>query len=287
MLGAAAGFGTIGIFGELAASIGLDLPRLLPIRFALASVVVLGIARALGWPIPRDRRALAWMAALSAAYTGLTLFYFVSLRWLTAGLAVIVLFTYPAVVFALAAAFLDESVTPQKLLALVAVLAGIALVVDAEPDGAAPVGVALALAAAVCYALYTVGTRTVVADLEPEALLLGVLVGTTVGMTVYGLAAGGLALPRGSDEWAVVLGLTVIGTILPLLLFYEGVARLEAGRVGVVSTVEPLTTVVLGALLLAEPVTPTVVAGGVLVLGGVLLVQRDGNAEGPPDAPSA
>ncbi|NIS29460.1 MAG: EamA family transporter, partial [Actinobacteria bacterium] len=84
--------------------------------------VVLGLARLRGWPLPTSRRALAATLALGGVYTGLTLFFFVSLRYLTAGLATIVLYTYPAMVVALAAAALGERVDASKLLALAAVL---------------------------------------------------------------------------------------------------------------------------------------------------------------------
>lgn len=73
--------------------------------------------------------------------------------------------------------------------------------------------------------------------------------------------------------------------MVPHLLFYEGVSRLAASRVGVVSTVEPVVTVTLGALLLAEPVTPAVIGGGGLVLAEVVLVQTDGR-EAVPEAPA-
>lgn len=281
VLGAAAGFGTIAIFGELAAAADLGLATLLPTRFAIATLLVCAVALARGWSIPTGGRDLAVTAALGVVYTGMTLFFFVSLESLTASLAVVVLYTYPAFVFVLSAAFLGESVTVRKLAALVVVLAGVALVVGADTAGADPVGVALALCAAGCYALYTTGCRTLAASLSPRAMLLGVLVGTTASMVGYGLFAGGPGLPAGRTEWAIVLGLVLVGTVVPLLLFYEGVARLEAGRVGVVSTAEPVVTVALGALVLGEPVTPAVVAGGVLVLGGVVLVRRDRRAGAP------
>jgi len=273
VLGAAAGFGTIGIFGEVAAAIGLPLSTLLPVRFALATGVVLVLARVRGWPLVRSRRG--WLAALAlgVVYTGMTLFFFVSLRTLTAGLATIVLYTYPAFVVVLSAAFLGEAVTRPKLLALGLAGAGVALVVGADAAGARPLGVGFALGAAACYAVYTSGSRSLVSTMPPRALMLGILVGTTLSMLVYGVLAGGLALPADRVGWGVVLGLTAVGTVLPLLLFYEGVARLEASRVGVVSTAEPLVTVVLGVLLLGEPVTLAAVAGGALILAGVVVVQ--------------
>jgi drug/metabolite transporter (DMT)-like permease len=276
---AAAGFGTIGVFGEVAASIDLALSTMLPVRFALATVVVAAVALARDWSLPGGR-TLASTLGLGVVYTLMTLFFFVSLRHLTAGLATIVLYTYPALVVLLSAAVLGESVTARKLAALALSTAGVALVVWTDTAGADPVGVALALAAALCYAVYTAGSRSVVPRATPEGVMLGVLIGTTLSMAGYGALDGGLALPSGSAEWGVVLGLVVLSTVLPHLLFYEGVSRIEAGRVGVVSTVEPVVTVVLGALLLGERVTLVTVAGGALVLAGVVLVQRRRNTEG-------
>ncbi|MFB6228681.1 MAG: DMT family transporter [Halobacteriales archaeon] len=277
---AAAGFGTIGIFGEIAAAIDLELSTLLPVRFGLATIVVAALATVGDWARPVSRRDWSVTLSLGVVYTAMTLFFFISLRHLTAGLATVVLYTYPAMVVVLSVAFLDEAITTRKVIALVLAMAGVGLVVGTDTAGADPIGVALALGAAAFYAVYTTGSRSVSATLAPRALMLGVLVGTTASMAVYGVLDGGLALPVGSDEWGVVLGMVVVSTVLPLLLFYEGVSRLEASRVGVVSTVEPVVTVILGAIILGEQVTVFVVAGGALVLAAVVLAQ--GNRQEPP-----
>jgi hypothetical protein len=59
VLGAAGDFGTIGIFGELAAAIDLRLSALLPTRFAMATLVVLAFSQLRGWSLIRSRRHLA------------------------------------------------------------------------------------------------------------------------------------------------------------------------------------------------------------------------------------
>jgi drug/metabolite transporter (DMT)-like permease len=285
VVAAAAGFGTIGIFGEVAARIDLALSTMLPLRFALATVVVVAVATLRDWSLPATRRGLAATLGLGVVYTLMTLSFFVSLRYLTAGLATIVLYTYPAMAVVVSAPALSEPITVRKLVALGLTTAGVALVVWTDAAGVGPLGVGLALGAAACYAVYTVGSRAVVPSASPRGVMLGVLVGTTLSMAAYGVLDGGLALPATRAQWGVVLGLAVVSTVLPHLLFYEGVSRIEAGRVGVVSTVEPVVTVTLGALLLDERVTAVVVAGGALVLGGVVLVQR---GRGPtPDADGA
>jgi len=286
VLGAAAGFGTIGIFGEIAVAIDLRLSTLLPVRFALATLVVMTLGVARGWALPGSRRAWAGTLALGVVYTGMTLCFFVSLRYLTAGIATIVLYTYPTFVVALSAAVLGEAVTRRKLLALGLATVGVVLVVSGGTVEVQPLGVALAIGAAVCYAVYTTGSRSLSPSMPPRTLMIGILVGTTVSMAGYGALDGGLALPTAADEWGVVLGLAIVSTVVPHLLFYEGVSRLEAGRVGVVSTAEPVVTVTLGAALLGEPVTVSVVAGGALVIGGVLVVQSGGDSGALPEAPA-
>lgn len=281
VFGAAAGFGTIAVFGEVAVAVDLALATLLPVRFAVATLLVLGIAVARGWSLPAGR-GLATTLVLGVVYATMTVLFFLSLYHLTAGLAVILLYTYPAFVFALSVRFLDETVTVRTVVALLLALVGVVLAAGADVAVGEPTGVVLAVGAALCYAVYTTGSRAVVDDVAPEGLLVGVLIGTTLSMAAWGATTGGLALPVGRVEWAITLGLVLVGTVAPLLLFYEGVARLEASRVSVVSTAEPVVTVSLGALLLGEAVTPAVVASGVLVLGGALLVQHDARAEELP-----
>jgi drug/metabolite transporter (DMT)-like permease len=287
VLGAAVGFGTIGIFGKLAVAIDLDLATLLPVRFTIATLVVIALAINRSWAFPRSERDWLTTLALGVTYTAMTLFFFVSLRFLTAGIATIVLYTYPTFVVALSAIFLGETVTVRKLIALGLATGGIALVVGLGTTDVDPLGVGLALGSAACYAVYTTGSRMLSPSISPRPLMIGILAGTTVSMLVYGVLDGGLALPTGRDEWWIVLGLALVSTVIPHLLFYEGVSRLQASRVGVVSAAEPVVTVVLGVILLGETVTLSVLAGGLLVLCGVLVVQSGKTDPGSlPEAPA-
>jgi drug/metabolite transporter (DMT)-like permease len=273
VVGAAVGFGTIGVWGELALAVDLELATLLPVRFLVATAALFALSAARGWsPVVSPRTGLATIG-LGVAYASLTLSFFVALEYLTASLAIIILYTYPAFVFVLSAAFLGETVTARKVVALCLALSGVVLVVGADAAGADPLGVGLVLVAALSYAVYTTGSRSLLPAVPVRTLMSGMLAGTTACMLVYGALAGGMALPAGRDEWGIVLGLATVGTVAPLVLFYGGLSRLEAGRVGVVSTVEPVVTVLLGAAILGEPITPPVVVGGALVLAGVVLIR--------------
>lgn len=94
------------------------------------------------------------------------------------------------------------------------------------------------------------------------------------------MVTGGLSIPSGLDQWLVVLGIGLVGTAAPIVLFVHGLERIEASHASVVGTSEPAVTVLLGVALLGEPVTPVLVVGGGLVLCAVLVVQWDGQPAG-------
>jgi drug/metabolite transporter (DMT)-like permease len=74
--------------------------------------------------------------------------------------------------------------------------------------------------------------------------------------------------------WVSVLFLGIGSSALGYLFWYGALEKIEAGRVASFIYIEPLVTLAAAAILLAEPITATSVMGGVLVLLGVLLVQR-------------
>jgi drug/metabolite transporter (DMT)-like permease len=68
------------------------------------------------------------------------------------------------------------------------------------------------------------------------------------------------------------LTMALVSTVLPIWLMAEGVKRIGASQVSMISAVGPIITIYFGWLILNEPVTTIQIAGAVLVLAGVLLV---------------
>lgn len=270
VLGAAL-FGTLGIFGTLAPEVGLSVATLLGLRFLVATATLWGYLWVTG-RVERVRgRTLAVELALGVVYGVMSIAYFESLVWLSAGIAALILFTYPVLVTVASAVALDEPVTVPKVLALVTAVAGVVAVLYGGPVEIAPVGVVLVGLASLCYTFYTMGTRAVVADVNPLIHASYVFLGVTVTILGYGIATNSLYVPVTSDAWLLVGEITVVGTLLPMVLFTEGLARVEASTASIVSTSEPLTTVALGVVLLGEPMTLSIAVGGLLICAGVVL----------------
>lgn len=274
VLVSAAGFGTLGIFGKLAAAVGLTIPTLLFFRFLLASVVVWSLLAARGRLVRLRGRDLAVGLGLGAfGYAVMSGLYFWGLSFMTAGIAGIVLFTYPVFVVALAVLVLDERITRRTALALALTLLGVVLITGADPARADPRGIAVVLAAAVVYASYITVSRIALTTVPADRLTAHVLPAAGATYLVVGTARDALAVPATGYEWGLVVAIAVVATALPIFTFFAGIARIGASRASIVSTTEPVVTLLLGAAVLDEPVTLATAAGGALVLVGVLLVQ--------------
>ena len=277
VLVSAAGFATLGVLGKLATAAGLSIPTVLAFRFLLAAALVWVLLGVRGRLRLLRGRALAVGFGLGAfGYAVMSGLFFWGLEFMTAGLVGVVLYTYPVFVVGFAAARLGEPVTRRKVLALAAALAGVALVTGVDAAGADPRGVGIVLLAAVVYASYITVSRAALETVEPQVLTAHVLPAAAVTYLVYGTAAGTLGTPSTGYEWAIVVAIAAIATAIPIFTFFAGLRRIGASRASIVSTAEPVVTLLLGAAVLEEPITGVTVVGAGLVVAGVLLVQTGG-----------
>lgn len=270
-----AGFGTLGVLGVVAGEEGLSIPTVLFFRFGLATVLVWGVLAARGeLRLLSGRNLLVGFGLGAFGYAAMSGLYFVGLEFMTAGMVGIVLYTYPVFVLVLAAAFLDEVVDRQRIAALLVTLGGIALITGADPAAADPRGVGIVLVAAVVYATYITVSRTTLDDVSAPTLTAHVLPAAALTFLLIGLVTNSLSVPSTGIGWGAVIGIAVVATAIPIFAFFAGLSRIGAGPASILSAVEPVATVALGAAFLGEPVSVVVVVGGGLVLVGVVLVTR-------------
>ena len=275
VLCSAVGFGTLGVLGVVAGDAGLSIPTVLFLRFGLATVLawaVLGVRGEL--EVLSGRNLVVGFGLGAFGYAAMSGLYFLGLEFMTAGMVGITLYTYPAFVLLLAATFLDEPVGRRSVAALAATLGGVALITGADPAAADPRGVGIVLVAAVVYATYITVSRTALEDVSAPALTAHVMPAAALTFLVIGGGTDSLAVPQGPVAWAAVLGIAVFATALPIFAFFAGLSRIGAGPAAILSAVEPVVTVALGAAFLGEPVSTVVLVGGALVLVGVVLVPR-------------
>lgn len=272
-------FGAMAIFTRFAYADGVDAWTLLALRFGLAAPCLAAVALYTGgaWPAGRDL-ALA-VAMGGAGYAGQSATFFSALAFAPAGIVALLLYLHPALVALLAAAFLHERMTAGKLAALALALGGLALTVLpslAGGDGAfprLPLGIALGVAAAAIYAVYiTAGTR-LSARVSPIALAAAITASAAL-VFVAVAATHGPRWPATPGGWLAVAAIALVSTVLAIALFFAGLARVGATQASTLSTIEPVFTVALAAVVLGERIAAVQLAGGALILAAVLLLAR-------------
>lgn len=263
-------------------------PALGPVWVATLRLLIGGAALAawLAWRGGRADfrthwRAYAFVGVVNCALP-FALFAWAALH-LPASYLVILNATTPLVAAVLAAVFLRERLHAAKMAGLVVGLAGVALVTRAVPiagDAAFAQAVAAALAAAACYAVAGVWLKRHGAGLSPPAL-------GTWSQLVAGVALLPVAIPstvHGPVDVVVLADLLVLGLVcsgVAYLLYYRLIRDVGPTRALTVTFLMPAFGMLWGALLLAETITPGMLAGMALVVAGTAAVLR------APDARAA
>lgn len=281
-LTSATGFGVMPVLTKVAYADGTGVAGLLAVRFTLAALVLFAIARWRGERLPRGRLLLSLFLLGAIGYVIESLCYFAALTRISAGLTALLLYVYPALVVLLTAV-LTRTRPSRRASACVAVASlGTALTIGPVAGGAWT-GVLLGLGAAVSYALYIVISAHVTSgEVGPFATSAIVMGGAGLVYDI-GAVATGSPLPATGEAWLAVLGVTVFGTVLAVSAFFAALNLLGPADTAVISTFEPVVSVVVAALALGEELTPTQAVGGALVLSAVAVLARSsGTRSGVP-----
>jgi drug/metabolite transporter (DMT)-like permease len=277
-LASAVAFGAMGIFGKLAYDEGATVGTLLAVRFLLAAalfwvlVLATGAGRQLRTLSGRDVGiALALGAVGYSAQAGA---YFAALQRLDAGLLSLLLYTFPAMVTVAAIALGRERASRRKAGALVIASAGLVLVLAGAGAGALdPVGTMLGVTAAPVYTTYILTSAGVAERVGPLLLSALVCTGAATTLTLATVFGGDLRLGDVSAAgFGWLAGIAVVSTVGAVSLFFAGLKRVGPTTASILSTAEPVTTVVLAFLAFGESLGPVQLAGGGLVLAAALVL---------------
>jgi drug/metabolite transporter (DMT)-like permease len=284
----ACGFGAMAIFAKEAYAEGVTVVTLLTLRFLLAAALFWAIVIVRGTPLPPRRVLLTGLALGAGGYAAQAGLYFGALTRIDASLTSLLLYIYPALVFLGAVAIGREHVTARRVAALVLASAGTALVLLGGSIGAIDgLGLAMALGAAVVYSLYILVADRAVGQVDPFMLAALVMTGASVSLTAVGIGGGGLELGFGAAGYGWIAVLAGGSTVLGVSAFFVGLREVGPATASIVSTAEPAVTVGLATAIYGEALGAGRLAGGVLVLGAVVVLQlrAAGSVAGDEPAP--
>jgi drug/metabolite transporter (DMT)-like permease len=285
-LGAAFGFSLKAIFVKLAYAVPqatpVDAVTLLSLRMMFSLPVFLWVGFHAGRAAPPlSRRDWALLAGLGLlGYYGASILDFIGLRYITAGLERLILFTYPTLTVLIGVLFMGKNLTRREFGALVLSYAGIGLAFahDLEVAGdmrTVLIGAAFVFASSLSYAFYLAGSAPVIQRLGAARFTALAMLVSTAATQLHFFAAQPLtALIQPLPVYLYGAGMALFATVLPVFMQSAAIRHLGSARAVLVGTIGPMLTIFFGWWLLAEPVSLAQMVGAGLVLAGVMLVSR-------------
>jgi drug/metabolite transporter (DMT)-like permease len=256
------------------------------LRFLLASAALLGflwLARIpLARPTPRQWLQLTLLGFFGIFFYNLCFFY--GLHYINASRASLIVALNPAVIGLASWLLFKERLGRLKVVGIALCIAGASLVIVSRnplllastPD--AWIGDLLILGCVVGWGVYSLFSRGLNQSLGPlQTVTFSVLIGTVMLWalaTLRGEVSGAALINLGTPQWLSLIYLGVLGSAMAYIGYYDGIRKIGATRSGVFIALNPLTAVLLGALLLGEQLTLTLCLGGGLVLTGIYLCNK-------------
>ena len=321
VLVSAAGFGSGALFVQPLYEAGMEPLPVLFWRFCTAALFswgfLLATSRTRASLRTLARRRVLVLLLLGTLFVANSYAYIASLQVVPITLSSIIAYLYPAIVAVLATRLVRRLEGRRAWVALGVSMLGVALAVGGIPEGELPPlwGMALAFANPVIYAVWIVlqsrlagdrptsnratavmdsvdrgidippGDAEAASDIPDPSPATAIMTTTTTAVYAALVLASGASIspfdvPGGS--WWAVLGLGLVATAIAIQTFYAGVKRVGGARASLISTVEPIYTIVLAMLLFGERLSPVQVLGGALVIGAVILAETGRGESGLP-----
>lgn len=276
--GAAAGisYGLNPLFGKPLLDGGVPVLSMLFFRYAI-SAVILG-----GWIWMRHGafrvrwRELYLLVVLGFLFAGSSIFLFESYKYIQLGLATSLVYLYPVCV-ALIMVFLRVYPSWQVWLSICATVIGVALL-GMKGDGGTLhlTGMLFAVLSALCYAVYLVivNHSQRIRHLSESLLTFYALVVGAILFLTY-LLWEGIPVTRGIDrisEAGCLVGLAVFPTMISMLTIALSTRLIGATKTSVLGVFEPITGILVGTWVFAEPLTTNVIIGIAICIAAVLFL---------------
>lgn len=277
---AACFWGSMGIFVRRLGSFGFSSIQIVSIRLTIAAVIFCIML------LIKDRSGFRISARDIPCFLGLglgsilffTVCYFSAIAIMSLSTAAILLYTSPIWIMLMSMLFFHEKMTRRKLLALILAFGGCVLVSGISGNGITAAGLLLGLGSGIGYGLYSILATLALRKYSPYTVTTYTFVIAAIGSWVICRPSDMISRFGATDSLPGLLLLcvltAVVTAVIPFMSYTVGLRTVEAGRAGILATVEPLVATVIGMIFFREPLTVLSGAGIVLILAAVVILNR-------------
>jgi len=282
----AAGFSVKAILAKKAYEAGADAITILFLRVLFAAPLFLLLAL---WNNAQHRieeKKLTQKEILGLIALGLIGYYlsslmdFVGLTYVTASLERIILFSYPTMVVIFTAIFFRSTLTKKDYFALLLTYAGILFIFSEEmkqssliPMSSLITGGTLIFGSAFTYAMYLIGSGFIIPRIGAMRFTAYSMLIATFAILCHYTIVKGFVFPALDDPiiW-YGLAMAIFSTFMPAVCLAVGIKLIGSEKSSVISTIGPVSTIVLANIVLGETMTWIQIGGTMVVLIGVLII---------------
>ena len=278
-------WGLITVFIKALSAGGLDNMNISLIRMAVAAPLFTAFA------IIKDRSALKIRLRDIPVFIGTGIisvvlfncFYFYTMIHSQASIAVVLLYTSPVFIMLMSAVFFKERITARKICALLLTVIGCVLVAGLAGGGyrITPVILATGLGSGLCYGLYSIFGRVALRRYSPVTVTEYTFIFGLIGSLIIGKPLQTVKIISAQPSlifWCIGIG--VFCTVLPYLLYTEGLKGLDTGKAGIIAAVEPLVGALLGMTVYGETHSALKITGTALIFAAIIILNLPAKEKG-------
>ena len=252
------------------------------LRFAFSIPVLFVVLKIKGVDLRITREELKHFFIITAfGYAGTTLLVFTAYNYIPTGMTTTIHFLYPTFTVAGLMIFYREKIKASKIFCVILCLIGIIMFYNGGEGHASLIGILLALCSSMTYAFYTIflGKSEVLRDIEPMKRLFYMHIIGAMIMLAIGLISGNLNFHMTPLSWGVMALTANLTAFVGALLYQIGVKYIGAESTAMLSTFEPITSVIVGILVYGEPMTVRIFIGCVAIIASTLIIARTESKE--------
>ncbi len=224
----------------------------------------------------RDWVLLAAMGILG--YYLSSLFDFIGLQYISAGLERLILFLYPTFAVLINTFIFKSKLSRIQVMALTLTYLGIGIAYfgELQLDTSNPqffYGSFMIFLCAITYSFYLVGTGRMVTRVGVTRYTAYAMLMATAGIFIHFLVANDVRdIPFTPTLTWYAIAIAVVATVLPSFMMSSGMKRIGSNNVSIITSIGPVSTIIQAHFFLGEKIIAAQVAGTALVIAGVLLI---------------
>jgi drug/metabolite transporter (DMT)-like permease len=221
-----------------------------------------------------------WVGIISMGLFGYylsSLFDFIGLQYISAGLERLILFLYPSFVVLINAFLFRQKISGIQKIALALTYLGIGIAYFGELtiDFNKPnfvLGSVLIFICAITFAIYLVGSGKLIPLVGATKFTAYAMLASTAGVFTHFMLVGNYKnMPAGNDFWGYGFLLAIVATVIPGFLISNAMKKIGSNNVAILSSIGPVSTLIQAHYILGERIFIEQVIGTILVITGVLL----------------